>query len=497
MDLTNLTPKILEASLRALRSGRPPKPEILSIPWSDSANREGNILAFENRVQHLVWESYTHWRQVEGLPLSRPTNRQDALDQIAADFRTANGELAAWSALYFRYLAGVHLSVESLSQAASVVPQHFRRRLNQGLAMLAQRLGREVLENTPKPRQPALPLPEFSSLVGVQSVIDHLARLFTADDGPALVSLEGMGGIGKSAIARAFIGRSEITERWEKLAWVSARQTALTDDSRLTPVSDPVSTLEDVTARLCDQLGLVGLSGNPLTTRLDGLKTALANEKHLIVVDNLETITEYLRLVPALAETAGNSRFLITTRQTLREFAYVHTIPLQELDRSSAYDLLATETGRRGRHQAISEEQFDALYAITGGLPLALKLIAAQLYLRPLGEILDGFRQAKVGIDNLYRYLYWQTWRSMSDPARKLLLAFLPSDPDGEDLEFLRMMSGQPEGDFFAALKELDRFSLLELNGDAVRPLYRLHRLTVTFLQTDILNLWSEQAADE
>lgn len=85
----------------------------------------------------------------------------------------------------------------------------------------------------------------------------------------------------------------------------------------------------------------------------------------------------------------------------------------------------------------------------------------------------------------------------MSDPARKLLFAFLPSDPDGEDLDFLRTMSGQPDEDFFAALRELDRFSLLELNGDVERPLYRLHRLSVTFLQTDILNLWSEQAEDE
>lgn len=308
---------------------------------------------------------------------TRPTSRQEALDQLAADFRTGNGEQAAWSALYFRYLAGLHLSVEALSQAASVVPQHFRRRLKQGLDQLTQQLAREVMEQSSKPSSPVLPLPEFTNLVGIQPILDHLEQLLTAADGPRLVSLEWMGGIGKSAIARAFIGRPSITERGGKLAWVSARQAALTDEGRLTPVTDPVTTLDDVTARLCGHLGLVSLASKPLTSRLAGLKSALASEKHLIVVDNLETVSEYLRLVPALAEMAGNSRFLITTRQTLREFAYVHTIPLHELDRSSAYELLTSETNRRGRQQPISQEQFDALYAVTGGIPLVIKLVAA------------------------------------------------------------------------------------------------------------------------
>ncbi len=210
-----------------------------------------------------------------------------------------------------------------------------------------------------------------------------------------------------------------------------------------------------------------------------------------MVVDNLETLEEYRQLVPALAGMAGVSRFLITTRQTLREYPFVHTIPVAELDRASASELIGAEIARRGRASRISPERFDELYRVVGGLPLALKLVAAQLYLRPLSEILAGFREASVGIDNLYRYLYWQTWQSLDDSARQLLLSFLPSDPEGEDLEFLALMSGQAQAEFYTALKELDQFSLLEVNGDTERPLYRLHRLTATFLQTDILNGWA------
>lgn len=501
MNRTAITPEMIEASLRAVYRGGPPDSELLSILVSGGFIREADPTAAVNWLYDLVWELYSALREAEGLPDRKPAVRQELLDLVAEDFRTQNGSLAALSAVYSRYLSLCHLSVKELSQAASVVPQQFRRRLKQGLGLIAQRLSSSVSDHkktTPmRPDFANLPLPEYTSLIGVDSYIDLLSRLLTDPDGPRLVSLEGIGGIGKSALARAFIGLPETSARSGKTAWVSARQTVITEDGRLVPASDPAATLEDITARLCDQLGLTALALNSLDRRLDGLKAALAKEKHLIVVDNLETVEDYLDLVPTLARISGNSRFLLTTRQTLREFPFVHTLPLKALNRERSFELVKAEIARRGRSpEAISDASFDELYAVTGGHPLALKLVAAQLFLRPLAEILEGFRKARVGIDNLYRYLYWQTWQSLSDPARQLLLSFLPSDPEGEDLEFLQMMSGQGEEAFYSALRELDQFSLIECAGDVERPLYRLHSLTITFLQTDILRLWTGEPAN-
>jgi hypothetical protein len=255
--------------------------------------------------------------------------------------------------------------------------------------------------------------------------------------------------------------------------------------------------LEDISSRLAEQLGLSGLANKPLAERLEGLDVALSQQPSLVVVDNLETAEEFAQLVPNLARLAGTSRFLITTRQSLRRFPYLTTIAVRELDKTGAANLLQNEIKRRGGQRQLSDEQFDALYQVIGGLPLVIKLVAAQLNLRPLQEILDGFRNVAAGRDALYRYVYWQTWNSLHDPARRLLLSFLPADAEGEDIDFLRLMSGQSDEVFFEALQELDQFSLLEINGEPDRPLYRLHRLTVTFLQTDILRLWSGTLSDD
>lgn len=494
-----MTPEILEDGLRALRSGKPLSLALLDALGLHSLTDEEYAVAFETRLHDLAWAAYAGLRRLEGLPAEQPRDRQEALQMVAKDSAAKNGSLAAWSALYFRYLAGMHFSVQELAQAASVVPQQFRRRLKQGLTLLAREIARsrQGKKRTPA-SQAGLPLPEFTALVGVEQQLELLARLFADPDGPRLVSLEGLGGIGKSALARAFIGRPDTAGRWSKIAWVSARQAALTDDGRLSPAADAATTLDDITARLCSQLGIPSLAAGPLEQRIDGLKTVLGSEKHLIVVDNLETVEDYLSLVPTLGRLAGSSRFLITIRQTLRDFAYVYTIPVKELNRQNAFDVIAAENARRGRgsRPAISPENFEELYQVVGGHPLALKLVAAQLYLRPLSEILAAFRQAKVGIDQLYHYLYWQAWRAMSDPARRALLSFLPSDPEGEDLAFLQLMSGEDEETFYAAIRELDSFSLLEVNGDIERLLYRLHSLTITFLQTDILRLWDGDTND-
>jgi hypothetical protein len=497
-DLAAITTEAVEASLKAVRTGQPPDSDMLTINWSASGIHEENILALEKLLQDLIWNAYFELRRAEELPPVRPQTRQELMNQIEEDFQIGNSNLEAWSALYFRYVNPLEVSVEELARAASVVQQQFRRRMQLGLALLVQQLRRKAarIEPASPSNQIDLPVPDFTRLVGHTAYMAHLRSLFEHETGPGIVSLEGMGGIGKSALARAFVAMPEVSYHWKNLFWVSARQSIVNDDGQVSTLLDAIATLEDISIRLCEQLRLSSLAAKALTERLVGLQEILSQEPHLIVIDNLETVEEYQRLVPALAKLAGKSRFLITSRQTLRDFPYVHTLAVKELNESEAHKLVQNEIERRGRSIPVSEASFHELYQVTGGLPLALKLVAAQLHLKPLHTVLDGFRTAKDGMDGLYHYLYWQTWNSLRDHSRRLLLTFLPTDPEGEDLEFIQVMSGISPEEFYPALKGLDQFSLLEINGDAEHPLYRLHRLTVTFLQTDILNLWSTGTVD-
>ncbi len=496
MDLSKITSEIIEASLRAARSAAIPRDELLqlSIFSQHASSNEERAILLVDFFNDQVLKAYRASRLREGLIEPLNHDRQAVADQIQADFGYSNVELESWSALYYRYIYSIPLSVEELSRMANVVPQQFRRRLTQGLAYLVQAVRRAEMTNIQQNARPnvSIPLPEFTRLIGMQARLAELQALFADPDGPKLVSLEGIGGIGKTVLARAFVALPQVAGQWKRILWVSARQNLLAEDGRETCGDQPSATLEDITDRLLNQLNLGGLAEKPLADRLEGLRQALSREASLVVVDNLETVAEYLLLVPALANLAGASRFLITTRQTLRDFPYIHTISINELSAAQAYELIQTENSRRGRGFDLSSLRFDDLYAVVGGLPLALKLVTAQLEMHPLQDILEGYRKASDGSDRLYRYLYWQAWQGLSDKARRLLLAFIPIAPEGEGLDFIRLMSGFPDETFFSALAEIDRFSLLEIVSADTGPLFRLHRLTVTFLQTNILKLWSD-----
>lgn len=503
MQMSRITEPQVEAFLKAMRSGEKAGVQLLkldAVKHPEEASDDELLILQTDYLLEATHTAYAAARKTENLPPSLPHTRADSIVQIGIDFSLGNAELESWSAVYYRYFADIPFSVDEISTAASIVPQQYRRRLKLGISNLTTILKRAELEFKKHPQKISsqLPLPDFTRLVGVEAYFQELRRLLNDPAGPQMISLEGFGGIGKTALTRAFVGLPDTRARWTRILWVSARQFFLDDVGRLAPSPAAISTLEDITVRLAEQLGLGEFAARTLRERIDGISVALATEPTLVVIDNLETVTEYRALIPSLTRCAGkDTRFLITTRMTLSEFPYVQVLKVHELNGAFARNLLENELARRGRTLHLDETDFEQLYHMIGGIPLALKLVASQLSFQSLRQILKSFQEVKSGTSEFYTYLYWQAWQLLSDSARNLMLSFLPADPEGEDLEFIQQMSGLTEESFYAGLRELDQLSLLESDGSTILPRYRLHRLTVTFLQSDLLKLWIAPSHDD
>lgn len=380
--ISSITNHNVENFLKCVRNGENPpaillKLSLLQQPGLQTSEARGIKLA--EILQDLATESYLRARHSENLPDGLPETRNDWTRQIAEDFSLGNVALESWSSLFFRYFSTITSSVEDLSSAANVVPQQFRRRLNQGLSYLVDLLRKNELsvETHQNLSSRNLPLPDFTRLVGVQPILEQLSNILNHQDGPRLVSVEGIGGIGKTAAVRAFVSLPETTALWKNILWVSARQIALDDSGRLSTVPNAASTLEDITNRLADQMGINSLASKTRAEKMERLQAALNLQPSLVVIDNLETVDDSSELVPALAKLAGNSKFLITSRQTLRSFPFVHVVQMSELDGKSSFELLEIEESRRGRESGVQKEEFDDLYSVIGGIPLAIKLVAA------------------------------------------------------------------------------------------------------------------------
>ena len=126
-----------------------------------------------------------------------------------------------------------------------------------------------------------------------------------------------------------------------------------------------------------------------------------------------------------------------------------------------------------------------------GGNPLALKLVVGQIRILPLPQVLENLRQAQgKRIDALYTYIYWQAWDSL-DPVSQQVLLVMPLAQDG-DLAHLASVSGLEMEPLGEALHQLISRNLVEVSGGLEERVYRIHRLTETFLLTEVARWQSE-----
>jgi hypothetical protein len=231
------------------------------------------------------------------------------------------------------------------------------------------------------------------------------------------------------------------------------------------------------------------------TERLVAIRGRLKSARHLVVIDNLESEAVADYLLNHLVALAAPGKFLLTTRSRPSGQAAVRHVSLSELSSEDAGRLLRHHAAEVGVTAAASATERDVarIYAVTGGNPLALKLVVGLLDSLPLGVVLEQLAHSRTEpVEELYRHIYWQTWRTLSAPARTLLQAMPLVAESGGEADYLQTISGLDDDNFWSALQQLRSRSLLEVRGTLDEKRYGVHRLTETFVRTEIVR-WPEE----
>ncbi len=304
-------------------------------------------------------------------------------------------------------------------------------------------------------------VPEVASFYGRESELALLTDWVLEQD-CRVVSILGMGGIGKSALAVTLMYHA--AEQFDAVIWRSLRDA---------PPCEP----------LLDELLRI-LAGEPLTIVLDTLERRLnllfeylRRRRVLLVLDNLETVIEaaegsrrmlpgyegYGRLLRRAAETKHKSCVLLTSREKPFELAPlegsrtpVRSMHLEQLDAEACEALLQEQevTGSAAERERLSERY--------GGNPLALKIVAPTIADLFGGEIEAFLEQGEVIFGSVRHLLQEQFARlSAVEESIMLWLAILREAVTVQELSAV-LVNPIPRAQLLEALDTLRGRSLIE-----------------------------------
>lgn len=427
----------------------------------------------------------------DGVDSRRITNEllQSALEILAK----ADAQKAELLRLRYEEQLPVYVVANRLGIAEATL----HRRQQQAIAQLARIIDEQESQAKAKYQtdlDQRLLLPPQESLVGVQEYLNRLLPIVTTPGPPWLISIEGLGGIGKTALAGALLRHPDLMHPFAELAWVSAKPQdfhpglGLADNPRA--ALSPAALVDALLAQLWpDQ----PQPASPIERQML-LSRLLKERPTLVVIDNLETIADYETLLPLLSQLASPGKFILTSRHSLRQVSHVYCCPLSALSLADSLAFIRSQGHSRSIDLLTTATDADLtrIFEVVGGHPLALKLVIGQLSALPLAQVLDNLKSATAGqeADQFYTYIYWQVWQMLTPSGQQLLL-MMPLVPNGTFDQLLALSQLDPV-DLSQAIQQLARLSLLQIGGSLAVPRYAIHRLTETFLLNEAIK-WQSQ----
>ncbi|MEA5472450.1 NB-ARC domain-containing protein [Spirulina sp. 06S082] len=328
------------------------------------------------------------------------------------------------------------ISYGSWSRFAGSKIQPIKERAFQAYCQILDLSWEEVVDREPSPpshnvkrSQHNLPVPDHTAFIGRREELNKLLKLLSPDSAVYRISIEGEGGLGKTALAleaayRCLHASWGVTTSpapvFDAIIFVSSQPQRLTGTGILKRLRQEANQ-RDIFRAIARTLDLPELAYTALEERLERVQDYLSKQSTLLIIDNLETVEDRDTILALLYELPPTVKIIVTTRQPASSLV---PIRLDSLAKEDALDLILHQVEEKGLD--VSLEDAERLYKRTKGLPAAIVYTIGQ---RAAGsdieEIIERLAQAT---NDVSRYCFEGSVKLLSESAHHLLmaLAFFP-----------------------------------------------------------------------
>ena len=274
----------------------------------------------------------------------------------------------------------------------------------------------------------------------------EVAEIKTALRAHRLVTLTGVGGVGKTRLALEVA--AQISDEFRDGVWVF----------ELAAVTDPAAAPDAVAA-------VLGITQQPGKTVMESVAAALEGRVRLLVFDNCEHILDAAAdLIEAILRQSSTVRIIATSREGLG-VVDEQLWPVRSLEVGTAVDLFVERA--RNVSPGFSVDRRDVVNEICqrlDGIPLAIELAASRMSSMTADDIRDrldhrfrllvGSRRGLERHQTLRHAVQWSY--DLLDAAEKMLLDRCSVFAGGFELESACAVAGSDDIDDFAVLDLLD-----------------------------------------
>lgn len=340
--------------------------------------------------------------------------------------------------------------------------------------------------------------PEHSALIGRETEITKLLELLSFDNPACRISIEGIGGAGKSTLMWEAANRCLKASRdaettpgiptFDAIIFISAQQQYLTSHG-IFPRLQRERTLRDIFRAIADTLDCADILRANFDEQLKRIQKSLARQHSLLLLDNLETIEDIQNVHSFLCDLPQTVKVVIASRErTPTPFVPIH---LESLPEAKGLQLIQQQAQEKGVN--LSHKDSQELCQGTGGIPAAIVYAIGQLaagYLLP--DVLPRLILQKGDYSRFY--LEGSVVPLRGQPSHQLLMA-LALFPKAALREAIACVAAVEDpnaiADGFARLQQL---SLVNYSSGR----YDMHPLTRGYASAELkANIEFEQEARE
>ncbi|XLR56055.1 hypothetical protein S83_006727 [Arachis hypogaea] len=279
-----------------------------------------------------------------------------------------------------------------------------------------------------------------NDIVGIHSPVQELEKLLVLDseDDVRVVGICGMGGIGKSTLAKILY--EKIFHQYDVSCFVD-------DVSKTYKHDGPLGVQKQL---LCQAFMEESFSMWNLSLANNLIQTGLRHRKVLIVLDNVDKEIQLEKLALEREWLGRGSRIIIVSRDEhiLREYEVDHVYKVKLLNDENAHQLFCRKAFKCNHVVKDYESLTDSALAYANGLPLAIKVLGSFLFGRDVSEWSSALVRLKETPTKDIMDVLRISFDGLEDPEKEIFLdiaCFFPDDEEDYVKDILRIRRFHPE----------------------------------------------------